>query len=59
MAARKLKAEQDALYRYRRTKLLQILYGNLPKQADMLARSEGINASADAILEELFDEAKE
>jgi len=56
MAQRKAKAEADALYRHRRTKILQILYGNTPKSQNMLARSEGINACADAILDELFDE---
>ena len=54
MAQRRVKAEADALARHRRTKILQILYGNMPKQADMLARSEGINAATDQLLEELW-----
>ena len=54
MAIKKAKAEADAIYRHRRTVILQALYGNMPKQMDMLARSEGINAATDQLLEDLW-----
>ena len=51
---RRAKAAADALHRHRRTKILQALYAHIPKQDNMLARSDGINAATDQLLEDLW-----